>query len=751
MSDRNINDIPWDACTGCCLCQNICLVDAIKMKENEQGFIHPVVDINKCINCGKCYKSCPINNVRYENDADPECHAIWAKDDIRMTAASGGVFSAIAEKILDEGGLICGAAYGDELSVIHIVTDSRDGLNRIKSSKYVQSNAGLVYREVKEYLEQGRLVLFSGCPCQVAALNSFLEYKSYNNLFTMDIICHGVPSPLAFRQYLSEKFGGKEIEKVDFRDKSYYGWSTTMNIYFKDGDVYREDEHHDSYYRAFLPILSIRKSCSKCIFSHIPRQGDWSIGDFWGISRVDKTLSDKKGTSLLLVNNSKGKDMLQKSADIWERDEIVSINEALVINKTISEPFKSHPARNRFFSGLGKVGFDKLVDKCLSHHYDVGIVGLWYGLNYGSVLTYYALYCLINDLGFDAIMVNKPKELWNDRYTDRNTISNKFIYSHCYVSNVRRSFSDWIELNNHCDSFVVGSDVVWNYQICGHESKQFFFLDFVKDEKKKIAMASSFGAGYDAPESERLLSEYYLSKFDYIGVREKESVDICKETFNVDADIVLDPVFICNTKVFHDLADSSGLQDENRYLTSYILGPDMIKGDFIRHVSDVLSLQCRNISNPNNPEEYYEKSNLDALDMPSVEQWLYYIKNCDFFIGDSFHGLCFSLIFNKPFIVIVNSNISGLCRFTNLLSIVGLEERLVYSDLDDLSSKEYLIHKPIDYDKVNEIIKNNAQKSKEWLKIALEGKKKYRTTVQDVLLFELYNRIEKLEKEINNR
>ena len=164
MSDRNINDIPWDACTGCCLCQNICLVDAIKMKENEQGFIHPVVDINKCINCGKCYKSCPINNVRYENDADPECHAIWAKDDIRMTAASGGVFSAIAEKILDEGGLICGAAYGDELSVIHIVTDSRDGLNRIKSSKYVQSNAGLVYREVKEYLEQGRLVLFSGCP-----------------------------------------------------------------------------------------------------------------------------------------------------------------------------------------------------------------------------------------------------------------------------------------------------------------------------------------------------------------------------------------------------------------------------------------------------------------------------------------------------------------------------------------------------------------------------------------------------------
>ena len=749
MDNNTITKIAWDKCSGCCLCQNICPTGAICMQENHQGFIHPVIDEAKCINCGKCLERCPVREPIFNNSENPECRAIWANDDIRMNAASGGVFSAFAEVILSRGGTVCGAVYDENFNVVHILAHDIEGLNKIKSSKYIQSTAGYIYKKVKKELDDRKEVLFSGCPCQVAAMYSYLENKEYDNLYTMDLICHGVPSPKALRKYLEEYYKDREIENIDFRDKSHYGWSTEMNIYFKDGSVFREHHSKDSFYRAFLPCLSIRKSCGSCAFSHIPRQGDVSIGDFWGIASYKKELNDKKGTSLVLINNSKGEKIIRDCKHLWIKNEVVPIEEGLRINKTIEEPFRSHPARDRFFAYIDKRPFKENVDKCLAHHYDIGIVGLWYGLNYGSILTYYALYEIVNSMGHDAIMVNKPKELWNDKYSDRNTIANRFIYDHCNVSNIRGTLQDWREMNDHCDTFIVGSDVVWNYKICGSESKQFFFLDWVKDDKKKIAMASSFGSGYDAPPNEHALSEYYIKKFDYIGVREKEGVGICEEQFGVRADQIMDPVFLCKRETFDILADSVQNGDNGQFVTSYILGPDHTKRSILERSANILEVSLRNLPNPNNPHRFTEVTGLESISNPSVEEWLYYVKNARFFVGDSFHGLCFSLIFNVPFFIILNTNVAGLSRFTTLLKLVDLEDRMMFTNKDSFDDKEYIITKEIDFDRVNSILSIKSDESRMWLEEALKGPKKYRPTAESMLIEYLKEKVFRLEKVIN--
>lgn len=377
--------------------------------------------------------------------------------------------------------------------------------------------------------------------------------------------------------------------------------------------------------------------------------------------------------------------------------------------------------------------------------YNVGIVGLWYGLNYGSILTYYALYNVIDSMGYKAIMVNKPNELWTSRYIDRNTIANKFIYNNCNVSEIKQTYQQWHELNDECDTFVVGSDVVWNYEICGRESGQFFFLDFADDDKKKIAMASSFGAGYNAPEKDRIIAASYMKKFDFIGVREKEGVDICMEKFGVKADMVMDPVFLCNKSVYDSFANSSKVDEKEKFIATYILGPSLNKKKIIVSALNRLGLAIRALPNPNSPQRFKEVTGIPTVGgsiTPSVEDWLYYIKNSELFIGDSFHGLCFSLIFNKPFVVVIDSKIAGLCRFTSLLEMLGLEDRIFYVDKPNKKTVDEIIDTPIDFDKVNKILAENSEASYRWLKNAIScGKasapknamlvEKYSNTVED--------------------
>lgn len=746
----NINVVSHDICTGCSACQNICSVDAIQMKPDEEGFIMPVSDANKCINCGACEQQCPILHFTHENESVSVSYAVMASDDIRAVSSSGGMITLLAEETLKKGGCVCGAAYGENLSVNHVIVYSANEMHRIRGSKFVQSNIGMVYREIKNILDTGKYVLFTGTPCQIAGLYNYLN-KDYDNLLTVDILCHGVPSPKVFDKYLNETFADNRtnIERFDFRDKKVYGWLDSINAYFKNGEEFHRYCKDDPYYKVFLPCVSLRRSCGVCKFSSIPRVADISVGDFWGIEKYDPTLNDKKGTSLVLVNSPKGKAIFEAIKPRTQRCEEVPIKYALPDNGTLVHPFRLHSGRSRFFRDLDLQPLSRLSDKATTHHYDIGIVGLWYGLNYGSILTYYALYKVVNSMGFDAIMVNKPNELWQPRYTDRNSIANRFIYKYCNVSNIRGTLNDWCEMNDHCDSFIVGSDVVWNYNICGHESKQFFFLDFVDDDKKKIAMASSFGASYDAPESERIVSRHYLNKFDYIGVREDEAVEICLNQFGVRAVKVMDPVFLCDKRIYHRIADSSYAKKPEKYIATYILGPSDLKGRLLIHISEKLEMPLINSPNPNVPvQRFVDRTGLPALPHPSVEDWLFYIKNADFYVGDSFHGLCFALIFEKPFVILLDRNISGLCRFTNLLKTVGLENRLIFTDDSDLGRVERLLTQTIDYEWVRGILKERSEESYNWLKNAISGVKTKTYEAYDILLSRMKRTVNHLNREI---
>ena len=243
---QTIENVPHHLCTGCGACYNCCPKDAIIMEYDSEGFLMPRVT-DQCINCGLCLKICPVISPLKLNDT-PKSFAVWAQDEIRQASSSGGMFSLLAESIFKQAGMVCGAAYtGDYRKVQHIWADKLTSLAPLRGSKYVQSDTKLTFRKAKAYLEQGRPVLYTGCPCQIAGLYNYLG-KPYENLYTADLICHGATSLTAYQSFLDEFCEGKELEKFDFRDKTYYSWSSSTVAFFKDGTVKKRGFNEETWY-----------------------------------------------------------------------------------------------------------------------------------------------------------------------------------------------------------------------------------------------------------------------------------------------------------------------------------------------------------------------------------------------------------------------------------------------------------------------------------------------------------------------
>lgn len=356
----NIND--KISCCGCYACFNSCPQKCISMQSDDEGFWYPKVKIEECTDCGLCEKVCPI---LFKNTVHslPLAYACINKDvRIRRHSSSGGMFTLLAENVINNSGVVFGAGFDGAFNVIHSWTDNADDLIKFRGSKYVQSCIGNTYKQAEDLLKQGRQVLFSGTPCQIAGLKSYLG-KDYENLICLDIICHGVPSPSVWEKYRSKIANNRGLKAISFRDKTY-GWKNfSLRFTFNNDDGHIKDLSNDEFIQGFLQVLYLRPSCYKCNFKTIKRQSDVTLADFWGIENVIPSFDDDRGTSLILVNSQKGKIIFSSVVDKMDYEK-VDIGQTLLYNSSAVKSVDYNPKRDKFFQELsGTADINQLIAK----------------------------------------------------------------------------------------------------------------------------------------------------------------------------------------------------------------------------------------------------------------------------------------------------------------------------------------------------------------------------------------------------
>lgn len=348
MCDRNnITGVKKENCYGCYACYNICPIHVIQMKMDEEGFAYPNIDKDQCINCGKCVQVCP-SCMPIHLQTTERAYACYAKDNTEhISSSSGGFFSVLAKQVLEQKGRVFGTAFNERLEVEHIEISKVADLFKLKGSKYVQSKIGNIYLKVKEQLEDGKIVLFSGTPCQIVGLKLFLK-KEYEKLVCVDLICHGVASPAVWDGYLNEQFGENEVVEMSFRDKKSEPGRAILKYKLKNGTIYRERYHESPYIQGFISNYYTRQVCFECGFKGFKRWSDITIGDFWSIKEFHPELYHENGVSAVITHTSKGEKWMNSVADKLIMCDSTT-DEISVWNECILESVKRNPLRQEFF------------------------------------------------------------------------------------------------------------------------------------------------------------------------------------------------------------------------------------------------------------------------------------------------------------------------------------------------------------------------------------------------------------------
>ena len=381
------------SCCGCSACVQRCPKHCISFQEDTEGFLYPHVDASKCIDCGLCERVCPM---LHQPVAERKPLAVYAaknkNEGVRLASSSGGVFTALAEEIIREGGVVFGACFSADWEVVHDYTETVDGLARFRGSKYVQSRMGDSYMQTEAFLKAGRKVLFSGTPCQVAGLKAFLA-KDYDNLYCCDFICHGVPSALMLEKYLQwlQQHTGR-INHINFRDKRK-GWYDSLRVVTKDDGkqkILRGDE--DAYWVGFNNHdNNLQLSCYNCHYLGLNRNSDITIADFWGIGK-DKPFGYKddieKGVSMVMANNQKGQNLIDLSKHRMETVER-NVEEAIKSNQSILHSSPKPASRDSFYKDINSMTFDGMIKRHLTPSFKTKLV---------KIMREYVPFCIIKQI-----------------------------------------------------------------------------------------------------------------------------------------------------------------------------------------------------------------------------------------------------------------------------------------------------------------------------------------------------------------
>jgi coenzyme F420-reducing hydrogenase beta subunit len=368
-------------CCGCTACFSTCRQKAITMVTDDEGFLYPKINTSLCNECSLCVKVCSFKED-YEKFLDfyqPIVYAVKHKsEDIRLSSASGGMFTAISDYILENKGIIYGVSFDENFMVCHKRAENKNEREMFKGSKYLQSDLKDTFIKIKEDLQKDKLVLFTGTPCQTAGLNSYLKKVNKKNLFLCDIICHGVPSPLIWKEYLYflEKKYNDKIVGITFRNK-VFGWNKGALVANMIKRTYCKDWFVDYYYSLFFSELILRPSCHECKFCNFERPSDITIADFWGIEKTLPDFNDNKGVSLVLISTVKGKDLFENiKGDL----EFIQSNPNDCLQNNLQNPTKSNPKREEFWRDYRGKGFLFVLKKYAKYGLEADVKKILYRL-----------------------------------------------------------------------------------------------------------------------------------------------------------------------------------------------------------------------------------------------------------------------------------------------------------------------------------------------------------------------------------
>ena len=353
-------------CSGCGCCEKCCPVNAISM-EYEDGFLYPFIDKDKCINCGKCLKVCPFTKKFFDETSKKPLKVIGLinKDvDVLKTSTSGGAFSLFSNYILSKKGIIYGVSYNDKWEVVHVSADTKEKRDLLKGSKYVQSTLNNTFVDIKRELEDGRLVMFAGTPCQCSGLKNYLG-KDYSNLIICDIVCHGVPSPVIFSEYIKyiQKKRKSKITSYNFRDKNISWAGANITVKYENGKCFTNSIDEEIFSKLYFNHIITRPSCHVCNYTNVKRIADLTIGDFWGIKEKHPDFYNKNGVSLVLLNSDKA---IKMFTEIKEECNYIESNTEECLQPQLIKPIEKATCQDDFWREYNKYGIEYVMKKYTS-------------------------------------------------------------------------------------------------------------------------------------------------------------------------------------------------------------------------------------------------------------------------------------------------------------------------------------------------------------------------------------------------
>lgn len=542
--------------------------------------------------------------------------------DIVKKSSSGGVFSVLAEYVIQNKGVVFGAVFDKDFSVIIDFTEK--DFQPMLGSKYVQSSTGNSFKKCKEFLDNGRLVLYSGTPCQIIGLKSFLK-KNYENLITVDVICHGSPVKEVWQHYL--KSFGKEIESVNFRDKCIGTWGQYhLSIKFKDGTVFSENHNDNKYFKLFLENKILKESCYSCKCCKNSR-ADLTLGDAWGCNAKNDELRTDEGTSCVIVNTVKGETLLEKLNDNFVSEETTL---SYLEGNSVGYVHNYEKPKDR----------EKIIEGILKPR--IAMVTIPGHNNVGNTLQAFALQAKVKELLPSASIT-----LINDFDLKHNKLD-------FYKNNVKSINEGFVE--EKYDMMIVGSDQIWGSAI-ERDWKIPNADRFIIRNVKKLFYAPSFGfAQTKYNDAVKTKVSDALRNCKYVSSRETFGTYMCNKMFNVNCADVLDPTLL-HDALFYCNAVGEKLVEKNEGIFAYILDKSEKTSEFIKTLS--------------------EKTKQPILEYDgTVESFIRNMNKCKYVLTDSYHGTVFSIIFRKSFLTYKNG-IRGNMRFDDLELKFGLTERMM--------------------------------------------------------------------------